>query len=118
VNLFDNTDKNEIISFFNQADFVLQTILQINKDLNGLSLQVIIPETIDKNSIYDDLRSKLQIIIKNLSQNNSSLAQFIYQVDLKESEFIDSLNDSTLSILAEKVLIREAQKVFLRMKFS
>lgn len=109
----------ELENQFNQKEFVLKTIEQINKDLIGVSTKFLTIELTDKNSVYGKILSELQQIISTIVDHNSSiLPQFIYRVDIKESEFMDALNDSTHKKLAEKILIREAQKVFLRMKFS
>lgn len=112
-------EHRELENQFNQREFVLKTIEQINKDLNGISTQILSIELIDKNSVYNKILNELQQIISSIvNKNPSMLPQFIYRVDIKESEFMAALNDSTHQNLAEKILIREAQKVFLRMKFS
>lgn len=106
--------ETEIRAFFDSKSFVEKTCLQINKDLQGIaSVEV----AIDSENILDQLIAKLALIFIEIS-SFEILGQFIYRVDLKESEFRDNLQKSDWETLAYLVVRREAQKVFLRQHFN
>ena len=111
------TTINQLDEQFQIHDFVEKTILQLNKDLNGLSVEALI---VDFKTSYE----KLHIVIDNLIpilevlSKNSQLQQFIYQIDLKEKQWLSFLSTLEFKILAEQVIIREAQKVYLREMFK
>jgi hypothetical protein len=109
-----------LLSLLDQTSFVAATIAQINKDLQGLTQQVILFEDQGKRTIIDQLTVIVQPVLQDLSKSQPELlSQFIYRVDLAERKFIDSISgDSSLSDLAFLVIEREAQKVYLRLKFA
>jgi len=119
-----NTPKKinaEIAAFFNQQSFVDQTITQINKDLQGLYFdEFIFKNESNSNEIIDQLVVLLNPILVQLSKGRpEQLSQFIYRVDLGEKKYIDSISfDLSLMNLSYLVIEREAQKVYLRMKFK
>lgn len=110
-------ERNNIDQFFSKEKFVLDTCLQINKDLSGLvQYEPDIQVDLD-NNILDQLVNILKDIL--LQMDSAKIQQFIYKVDLKESTFIRSVSeDDDFQNLAFLIIEREAQKVYLRHKFS
>lgn len=110
------TSETEIRSLFNQSEFVAQTCDQINKDLLGISEQTI---TIPSPSVnpLDDLCRQLIAVFESLN-SLEKLAQFVYRVDLPEDHFRQNLDEAQWHQLTFLIVRREAQKVFLRRRFS
>jgi hypothetical protein len=111
---------SDLTSFFNQKDFVVSTIAQINKDLQGLYYDDYTVNLDHSENLLDDSIRALVPILNLLSKRKpEQLSQFIYKVDLNEKKFFDSLSrDQTLKHLSYLILEREAQKVYLRKRFS
>jgi len=108
----------EVKEYFDEQNFVKKTALQINKDLGGLSEYEINTEKIDKQSdTLNFFLTKLELALTDLVETNQ-LQQFIYLVDIPESEYLKSLTSGDLNALAFLVLRREAKKVYLKMRFS
>jgi len=106
---------------FDSTDFIRLTQAQINKDLMGLcDIELVLTEQHNQTSVLNQFKSSLQPLLIKLAQNSSrQLAQFIYRVDLSEDQFNTSLiKDPQLFDLAELVIEREAQKVYLRSVFK
>ena len=54
-----------------------------------------------------------------MKQGETRLLQLLYTIDLAEKEFLHiTTNPNFVQLLSEKILFREAYKVFLRTKFS
>lgn len=106
----------EISNFLSNADLVQKTIEQINKDFYrcGRAVQLLYSHEF---SPQKELSTKIATELKKL--NITELQQFIYAVDLQESIFLKAIsqNDDYQS-LAEKILEREALKVFIRNNYS
>lgn len=109
--------KNELEKFLNTEEFIIQTCQQIAKDLAGL-----ISFTPDFNIDLDgdvlmELSDKMAHILTGMSSQN--LQQFIYKVDIKESDYLCAVaRQDEYQSLAYLAVRREAQKVFLRAHFS
>lgn len=110
----------ELKSFFDKIEFVTSTIDQISKDLQGLYKGDFSPTLSNSPDILNSLISELKPILITLSNYQpEQLSQFVYRVDLNESLFMASLNeDTSLQDLSFRIIEREAQKVYLRFKFS
>lgn len=110
----------EIEKYFNQEGFVLATQAQISKDLQGLIAGDWGIGSATGATVLDVFAEALIPVLIELSTTQSGqLAQFIYRVDLGEAGFKESFaRDPSLRDLAYRVVEREAQKVFLRLKFS
>lgn len=102
---------------FEINDFVEKTVSQINKDLIGLINQTIELAIEGDESRLEDLRDKLTLILKELD-SSSQLKQYIYQVDLNEKKWMLFLDVQDFHNLSEQIIIREAQKVYLRQMFK
>lgn len=102
---------------FQITDFVEKTIFQINKDLNGLIGELLIVNLEESNNKLEDVTVQLIPILEQLSKE-SQLQQYIYQIDLKEKEWMAFLTSLDYKMLSEQIIIREAQKVYLREMFK
>lgn len=111
------TTFSQLVEQFQIQDFVEKTIQQLNKDLNGLAESEIKLTTAKSENVLDDLIVVLSGKLDELSRI-SQLQQFIYIVDLKENEWLSFISNQDLKSLAEQIIIREAQKVYLREMFS
>ncbi len=111
---------NDLKTFFNQKEFVALTIDQIKKDLQGLYYDDYYVDLDHSANLLQDSIHALSPILTILSKRQpEQLSQFIYKVDLAEKKFFDSISsDQTLTHLAHLILEREAQKVYLRKRFS
>lgn len=109
--------RNELaLSFYNE-EFVLKTLEQINKDLSGLESAEVVFNIDFERDVLEQLIDQLATIL--LKMNNRNIQQFIYRVDLKESDFLKSVSkEDDFQELAFLIIRREAQKVYLRSKFS
>lgn len=105
------TTFDQLKTQFNIEDFALKTFHQINKDLNGLSVN-----SIEFLPSEDNLEQATQQLIPILDELGkiSQLQQFIYQVDLPEKQWLSFLSHQDLTFLSHQIIIREAQKVYLR----
>ena len=60
-----------------------------------------------------------QLLVDIMKQGETRLLQLLYTIDLSEKEFLHITSDPNfVQLLSEKILFREAYKVFLRAKFS
>ncbi|MBL7899868.1 MAG: hypothetical protein JNJ99_15110 [Crocinitomicaceae bacterium] len=111
---------NSLVNFFDHQLFVEKTIQQINKDLQGLYYADFGISDNKEMSLLDNLIKNLMPVLLELSKRQpEQLSQFIYKVDLPEKKFHDALSkDQTLELLSFLIIEREAQKVYLRQKFS
>jgi len=110
------TTFSQLVTQFQIQDFVEKTIQQINKDLIGLSSSELKIIDVKNENVLDDLIADLSTELAALSRS-SQLQQFIYSVDLKESEWLNFTSNLDFKGLAEQIIIREAQKVYLRVMF-
>ena len=96
--------------------FVEMTISQITKDFARVSVFFSFEKN-EKLELKTQLIEQIEKAISNLS--SIELQQFIYLIDLKETDFHSaSHHENFLEILSEKILYREAYKVFLRKYYS
>ena len=96
--------------------FVEMTISQITKDFARISVGFNFVKD-KKIELKNQLIAEVEKTISNLT--SIELQQFIYLIDLKETDFHSaSHHENFLEILSEKILYREAYKVFLRKYYS
>lgn len=107
----------DLKTYFSQEEFLVKTCQQINKDMVGLIQN---PVEFDVDMEQDVLEQLVRTLAQNMKKMSElNLRQFIYKVDMKEQEFESNLNRQLgIEDLAFKVIRREAQKIFLRIKFS
>jgi hypothetical protein len=104
--------ENELKKAFDAAKFVDQTCVQINKDLNGHSDAII-----SHHQLIDPLEDLIEQLIPIIAEMKD-LQQFIYKVDLPEKIYINAISQLNWHELSYQIIRREAQKVFLRDRFS
>ncbi len=111
---------NEIIvKHFDDADFILRTQRQIEKDFakfNSILPDSFTKEVWTKEQILHEIEFHLEEF-SNLGETR--LLQLMYTIDISESLFL-KLTQSTnfISELAMEVLKREAYKVYLKEQFK
>ena len=108
-----------LIHEFSNEKFVQDTVNQICKDFSrcGWDLESdLFNRTIVKTEIEELLADKLVEIMK---YGESQLLQLIYIIDIPEKEFLSIITEPNFpQLLAEKIVLKEAYKVYLRRKFS
>ncbi|MBM3184897.1 MAG: hypothetical protein FJZ67_01235 [Bacteroidetes bacterium] len=94
-------------------DFVAKTISQIEKDFGRCNLEIHLANLSDRDSLENGILS----LIQNLSSDK--LQQLMYIIDIQENDYSKLLRTEFFHrALAEKILRREALKVFLRENLS
>ena len=110
---------DQLNAYFDNQLFVLKTQQQIAKDFAKFNLYFsdsFANEPISKNEIE---RLIGQLLVDLMKQGETRLLQLLYTIDLSEKEFLHITTDPNfIQLLSEKILFREAYKVFLRTKFS
>lgn len=110
--------KNEIIQqAFNEEKFRQSTIAQLNKEFIKVGVDLNLDTHIsDKERIIEILQSEITVIQDQVPQ---LLAQLLYSFDLNEKKvsLAFQVPQDAPIILAEAMLWRAAQKVYLREKF-
>ena len=104
---------NESLTNF---DFVEKTMAQISKDFNRCAIDF-------EFQLQSNLPLKEQVVseIRNaiVKLSSTELQQFIYTIDLNENNFLKAvtMNDDLIT-LSEKILQREALKVFIKINYQ
>lgn len=94
-------------------DFVSKTISQIEKDFIRCNIEINLTLLLDRESLENGILD----IIKELPSNK--LQQLMYIIDIPENDYMKlSGTEFFYRALAEKILRREALKVFLRENLS
>ena len=106
------------LQFSNDA-FVLKTQQQIAKDFDKFYLgfgELFHDTAFPKKEIESMIAERIAELMK---EGETRLLQLLYTIDLPEKEFLSLTTEPDfLQLLSEKILYREAYKVFLRNKFS
>ncbi len=112
--------EDEINSFINEEDFVERTCQQIIKDFS-----TIYPKDIDfrfneNGTLLNQLIEQISFLLEDISKmGTSTVLQLMYTIDIPENQYYNSLGfDDSNQKLAFIIIRREAQKVYLRNKFS
>jgi len=109
----------DLQSHFDNEDFVLKTQKQITKDFAKFNL--IFPENFETVAYS---KENIEILISEqvaelMKEGETRLLQLLYTIDIPEKQFLSITTESNfIQLLAEKILFREAYKIFLRTKFS
>ncbi len=115
-NLIDN---KQLSTFLGNEEFILKTQQQIAKDFAKFNLPF--PENFQnlaysKESIESLISEQIAEIMK---EGETRLLQLLYTIDISEKQFLKITTEHNfIQLLAEKILFREAYKVFLRAKYS
>jgi hypothetical protein len=108
-----------VINEFSNKQFVQDTLLQIQKDFSRCGWEIDslrLNQRLTKVELEELIGEKLVEIMKH---GESQLLQLIYIIDIPEKEFLSSVTQKeVVKILSEKILLKEAYKVYLRRKFS
>lgn len=110
---------SELAEYFDREEFVLKTQQQIAKDFAKFNL--FFPDNFETEPYS---KEKIEVLIEErtaelMKEGETRLLQLLYTIDLSEKEFLSLTTDPDfLKKLAEKILFREAYKIFLRTKFS
>lgn len=110
---------DQLNAFFDNQQFVLKTQQQIAKDFAKFNL--LFSDSFEIEPISKDEIERLigQLLVDLMKQGETRLLQLLYTIDLSEKEFLHITTDPNfIQLLSEKILFREAYKVFLRTKFS
>ena len=110
---------SELLSYFDNEDFVLKTQEQIAKDFAKFNL--FFSENFETNALTkEEIEQQIgPLIIDLMREGETRLLQLLYTIDLSEKEFLAITTDPDfIQKLSEKILFREAYKVFLRKTFS
>lgn len=106
------------LQFSNDA-FVLKTQQQIAKDFDKFNLgfgELFHDTAFPKKEIESMIAERIAQLMK---EGETRLLQLLYTIDLPEKEFLSITTEPDfLQLLSEKILYREAYKVFLRNRFS
>lgn len=110
-------NKAELQPYFDSEEFVIKTCQQISKDLTGL-IDIEPNFNLDvQEDVLSALTDQLASILNRMDSAN--VQQFIYRVDLREEDYVKNVSkEDEGQSLAYFVIRREAQKVYLRSKFS
>ena len=112
-------DNNQLSTFLGDEDFILKTQQQIAKDFSTFNLLFEESFQIESHSKEEIERLIALLIVDLMKQGETRLLQLLYTIDLSEKEFLHITTDPNfIQLLSEKILFREAYKVFLREKFS
>lgn len=109
---------NDLINYFSDNEFVIQTQKQISKDFIkfGYSFPTEFEEKAwSKIAIEEAIQEILLEIVKH---NDSKLLPLIYTIDIPEEKFLKlTLTDNFIIRLSEEILKREALKVHFRRNY-
>ena len=108
----------ELLPYFDDTDFVLKTQQQLIKDFEKFNLSfepLFHHRALTKDEIVQHIAENL---IELMKEGEARLLQLMYTIDVSEKEFLSlTTNPNFIQLLSEKILFREAYKVFLRTKF-
>ena len=114
----DLISPSELQLQLNSDAFVLKTQQQIAKDFEKFNL--IFDEAfhcipLNRIQIQEGIEEQISELMK---EGETRLLQLLYTIDIPEKDFLALTTEPDfLNLLAEKILFREAYKVFLRAKF-
>jgi hypothetical protein len=105
--------------YFNNGQFALDTQKQLAKDFAQYNLSFSADFTIEPHSIGEIEQQIGECLIELMKEGETRLLQLLYTIDLPEKEFLRLTTEPEfIHLLSERILLREAYKVFLRRKFS
>jgi len=108
-----------LIAYFSNADFILKTQQQIEKDFAKFNLyfpKLFVLEPLSKEQIEALIEENIATVIK---YGETQLMQLLYTIDVPEKDFLHLITSSDfIENISKMILKREAMKVFYRMKYS
>lgn len=115
----DLKTNDQLNAHFDNQEFVLKTQGQIAKDFAKFNLFFSDSFEIEPLSKEEIEQLIGQLLVDLMKQGETRLLHLLYTIDLSEKEFLHITSDPNfVQLLSEKILFREAYKVFLRTKFS
>ena len=112
--------ESDLNSFIDKENFVEKTCFQISKDFSTVYHDTIDFQFDGNEPLLSQLIQQLSSVIDEVSKMGSgTMLQLMYTIDLNENEYYNSLGfDDSSQKLAFLIIRREAQKVYLKNKFS
>lgn len=116
-----NIQPNNIESFLNREDIILETIAQIMKDFGLFGVEIHFSGNTDQ--AYHELHQQLVGQINNLLINKSELLMSIlYQVDISDRDISRTQADlphyNQVEVIAHQIIFRDLKKVLFRRHFK
>lgn len=111
-------NNSEIIPYLSDESFARKTCEQLNKEFERVGITLALDTNKhDIQTIVNHIASELTLV---LEQQSALFAQLIYSIDLPEKQVntIMSNSASIMQDLSHAFLIRAAQKIYLRERFS
>ncbi len=98
-------------------EIIRLTVQQLIKDLGSLSPEFLFSG--QKTTMFEELAIQVAEVLGKIRKSNPALLRvLLYRVDIRESEISGSADPGSLKTLAEKIILREFQKVLTRRFFS
>lgn len=103
---------------FSKRKFAIDTQQQIVKDFAQYNLSFSDDFSLEPYSIEVIEQLIGERLIELMKEGETRLLQLLYTIDLPEKEFLRLTTEPEfIQLLSERILLREAYKVFLRWKF-
>lgn len=101
-----------------ETNFVLQTQAQIAKDFAKFNLYLPDDAEMRSYSLEELLDVVGKLMAEIMQHGERRLLQLLYTIDIPEKDFLSLIGTNDfLNKLSEKVILREAFKVYLRTKY-
>ena len=112
--------EDEINAFISEEDFVERTCQQIIKDFSTVYPKEIEFQFVENGTLLNQLIEQISFLLEDISKmGTGTVLQLMYTIDIPENQYYNSLGfDDSTQKLAFIIIRREAQKVYLRNKFS
>jgi hypothetical protein len=105
--------------YFNDGEFALDTQKQLAKDFAQFHLYFDDSFTTEPFQLQRIQVAIAELLVELMKEGETRLLQLLYTIDLPEKEFLHLTTEPEfLQLISERILLREAYKVFLRRKFS
>lgn len=105
--------------YFNDGQFALDTQKQLAKDFAQFHLYFDDSFTTEPFQLQRIQVAIAELLVELMKEGETRLLQLLYTIDLPEKEFLHLTTEPEfLQLISERILLREAYKVFLRRKFS
>ncbi|WP_163715333.1 hypothetical protein [Mangrovibacterium lignilyticum] len=116
-----NIQQDNLRSYLNREDIILDTIAQIMKDFGLFGVEIEYSGSID--DAYEKLHRQLVSQIDHLMNANSDLLMSIlYQVDISQRDIdrteADFPHYNQVEVIAHQIIFRDLKKVLYRRYFS
>lgn len=113
--------KDNLDTYFNKEDYIIQTAEQIMKDFALFGVELTFSG--DVNKAYIEMHEQLSYQIEELSgYEQEKLKAILYQIDIGQRDvqtIRDGLSENSFdNLLAHQIILRELKKVVLRKYFK